>query len=54
MALSVCDDTEQFADVINTLIESVDRHVNEVRTQLVLSVLLNEGDERCFKNQSVF
>lgn len=43
MALSVCQNTDQFADVINTLIEAVDRHVNEIRTQLVLAVLLSEG-----------
>ena len=43
MALSVCKNTEQFEDVINTLIDAVDKHVNEIRTKLVLSVLLSEG-----------
>jgi len=42
-ALARCDNTEQFADVVNTVIEAIDRHVNEIRTQLVLAVLLNEG-----------
>nr|CAB3265148.1 phosphatidylinositol 3,4,5-trisphosphate-dependent Rac exchanger 1 protein [Phallusia mammillata] len=54
MALSVCEDTEQFTDVINTLIESVDRHVNEVRTQLVLSVLLNEDPKLVSRRDKVF
>ena len=44
MALSVCQSTEQFADVINTLIEAVDTHISEIRTQLVLAVLLSEGE----------
>ncbi|CAK8691769.1 unnamed protein product [Clavelina lepadiformis] len=54
MALSVCGDTDQFADVINTLIENVDRHVNEVRTQLVLSVLLNEDPKLVSRRDKVF
>ena len=48
MSLSVCNAVEQFRDVINTLIENVDKHVNEVRTQLVLSVLLTEGKPQFF------
>nr|XP_018672752.1 phosphatidylinositol 3,4,5-trisphosphate-dependent Rac exchanger 2 protein-like isoform X2 [Ciona intestinalis] len=54
MALSVCEGTDQFADVINTLIESVDRHVNEVRTQLVLAVLLNEDPKLVSRRDKVF
>uniref|UniRef100_H2Y5P4 Phosphatidylinositol-3,4,5-trisphosphate-dependent Rac exchange factor 1 n=1 Tax=Ciona savignyi TaxID=51511 RepID=H2Y5P4_CIOSA len=54
MALSVCEGTDQFADVINTLIEAVDRHVNEVRTQLVLAVLLNEDPKLVSRRDKVF
>ena len=47
MSLAICNGIEQVADVINTLVESVEKHVAEVRTQLVLSVLLNEGTILC-------
>ena len=43
MALSRCCDPVEFSDVINTLVEQVERHINEVRTQLVLALLLHEG-----------
>ena len=45
IALSASDSTEKFSDVLNTLMDSVDRHVREVRTQLVLCVLLHEGKQ---------
>jgi len=48
MSLSVCTAVEQFRDVINTLLENVDKHVKEVRTQLILSVLLTEGTDQTF------
>ena len=43
MALSTCYDPDQFSDVISTLVEQVDHHIGEVRTQLVLALLLHEG-----------
>ena len=49
MSLTVCNDVEQFSEVIQTLIDNVNKNVNDIRTQLVLSVLLNEGKNRVAK-----
>ena len=43
LALSSCDSTEKFTDVLRTLMEGIDKSIQEVRTQLVLCVLLHEG-----------
>lgn len=42
-AVSRCDSSEKFAEVMTTLMKSIEDHVKEIRTQLVLCVLLHEG-----------
>lgn len=42
-AVSRCDSSEKFVEVMTTLMKSIEDHVKEIRTQLVLCVLLHEG-----------
>jgi len=54
LALSSCDSTEKFTDVLRTLMEGIDKSIQEVRTQLVLCVLLHEDPTLVSRRDKVF
>nr|XP_039271145.1 phosphatidylinositol 3,4,5-trisphosphate-dependent Rac exchanger 2 protein-like isoform X2 [Styela clava] len=54
MSLAVCEDTVQFAGVIHTLIDAMNKHISQIRTQLVLTVLLNEDPKLVSRRDKVF
>jgi len=53
-AVSRCDSSEKFAEVMTTLMKSIEDHVKEIRTQLVLCVLLHEDTKSVERRDKVF